>query len=207
MPLTTFGDQKVLNALNQAAALGTPADWYFGLIVAPSWAASTAYTAGEYVIPTAFNSLTGSTGRLFICTTAGTTGTTIPTALNNGSTAAGGTVTDGTVTWTEVTDLFAAGTFTGAEQPATGGYVRPALAPSTANWAAATNARPSASVTSAAITYATPTANWGQCVGYMKCDASTAGNVWEWGLFNTAITPGSGSSPSIPSGDLTLTLE
>ncbi len=207
MPLTTYGDQKVLDALNQATALGAPATWYFGLMVAPSWQASTAYTAGEYVIPTAFNSLTGSTGRLFVCTTAGTTGSTIPTGLNNGSTGAGGTVADGTVVWTEVTDLFAAGTFTGAEQASAGSYARASLASSTANWAAATSARPSASVTSAAITFATPTANWGQCVGYMKCDASTAGNVWEWGCFNTAITAGSGSSPSIPAGDLTLTLE
>ena len=58
----------------------------------PTWAASTAYAVGDYVMPTQAN----MNGWYFECTTAGTSGTTEPTwpdALN-------ATVDDGTVVWT-----------------------------------------------------------------------------------------------------------
>lgn len=56
--------------------------------LATPWAASTAYTAGQFV------ELTG--GERLEATTGGTSGTTEPTA----PATVGGTVTDGTVTWT-----------------------------------------------------------------------------------------------------------
>jgi hypothetical protein len=55
-----------------------------------TWAASTAYALGDYVVPTTSN------GFYYECTTAGTSGTTEPTW----PTTAGATVTDGTVVWT-----------------------------------------------------------------------------------------------------------
>ncbi len=54
-----------------------------------SWNASSAYTAGDLV---------SANGYLYKCTTAGTSGTTIPTF----PTTSGGTVTDGTAVWTEM---------------------------------------------------------------------------------------------------------
>jgi hypothetical protein len=96
-----------------------PATHYLGLLMASQWVASTVIASGAYYISTAFNTLQAatpsSTGRVFKCTTGGTTGATEPTGFTAGTTAAGATVTDGTVTWTEVSGLFGAGTFTGAE--------------------------------------------------------------------------------------------
>ena len=56
----------------------------------PQWAASTAYNAGDKIMPSTSN------GFFYECTTAGTSGTTEPTW----PTTNGATVTDGTVVWT-----------------------------------------------------------------------------------------------------------
>lgn len=198
MPLTTTGDQAVLNALMQAAALGAPATWYVGLLVAPTWAASTAYTAGEYVIGTAF----ASTNRhIYKCTTAGTSGATEPTWVQT----SGGTTTDNSVTWTECTLLFQAGTFTGAEQSG-GGYARVAVTANSTNFAAATSAVPSATDNATAIDFATPTATWGQAVALTMNSAATAGTVWWWGLLTTAVVAGTGSTPSVAVDGFSWTL-
>jgi hypothetical protein len=59
---------------------------------AGTWAATTAYSAGDYIIPTTPNT------RFYKCTTAGTSGASEPTW----PTTTGGTVVDGTVTWTDM---------------------------------------------------------------------------------------------------------
>lgn len=53
----------------------------------PEWSATTAYALGQHVI---------GDGQLYVCTTAGTSGTAAPTWPSSG------TVVDGTVTWTYV---------------------------------------------------------------------------------------------------------
>jgi len=55
--------------------------------IAPLWAASTAFAAGAFIV---INSV------LFMCTTAGTTGSTVPTFKN----VKGATTTDGSAVWT-----------------------------------------------------------------------------------------------------------
>lgn len=60
----------------------------YGYGSAPAWAATTAYTVG--------NQVTLTTGERLKCTTGGTSGSSEPTA----PASIGGTVTDGTVTWT-----------------------------------------------------------------------------------------------------------
>lgn len=198
-PLCTYADQKVQNALFQAAAIGAPATWYAGLLVAPTWVLSTAYTAGQYVVGTAF----ASTNRhVYKCTTAGTTGSTEPTWTQT----AGGTTTDGTVTWTECTNLFQAGTFTGAEQSGSA-YARVAITANSTNFSAATSAVPSVTQNATAIAFPTPSASWGQAVALVMADASTAGNIWNWGLLTSAVVAGSGSSPSVAIDGFSWTLE
>ena len=204
MPFTTYADQAILNAYCRGASLGAPATRYIGLLVANTWAASTAYSVGQYVIPvTQFAARTGPTGRVFKCTTAGASSGSEPTW----PTTAGGTVVDGGATWTEVTNLFEAGTFTGAECTGTG-YARISQVSNTTNFGAASSAQPSASVNSLSIGLGSPTSNWGQCVGTFESDAASAGNIWWWGLMvGGAVTIGSGSTPSAAAGALTYTIE
>ncbi len=56
---------------------------------APTWAASTAYSVGDVVIPTTTN------GHMYVCTAGGTSGASEPTW----PTTDGATVTDNTATW------------------------------------------------------------------------------------------------------------
>jgi len=56
---------------------------------APAWASGTSYSVGDVVIPTTAN------GHMYICTAAGTSGSSEPTW----PTMDGNTVTDNTVTW------------------------------------------------------------------------------------------------------------
>ena len=62
-----------------------------------AWIASTNYVVGEYVQPTA----TGGNGHLYRCTTSGATNTTEPAW----PLAENATVTDGGVTWQELTPV------------------------------------------------------------------------------------------------------
>ena len=104
MPLTFYGEQQVA----YPAIFGrtsAPATYYFGLQTATLYSAigaSASVSLGTYMIPTNFNTFTVSgagNNRIFVCTTAGTTGTTEPTWT---SVAAAGSVTDGTVVWQDV---------------------------------------------------------------------------------------------------------
>jgi hypothetical protein len=75
------------------------ANWYVSSVdyaAVTAWAATTAKTVGLFIRPTA---PTVGNERVYRCTTAGTTGGTQPTW----PLTAGSTVTDGGVTWTEVT--------------------------------------------------------------------------------------------------------
>jgi hypothetical protein len=203
--LTTYANQKVQNALWQAAALGGPATWYVGLLVVPNpagiWTASTAYSAGAYVIPTTFGSISGQQGKIFKCTTAGTSAATQPTW----PTGEGATVVDNTITWTEVSLLFQAGTFTGAESTGTG-YARQAVTANSTNFAGATSAEPCVTQNATAISGWAPTADWGYAVGVILADASTAGNIWDWGAMTSALDCPNGSSPSIGVNALSLSI-
>lgn len=202
--LTTYADQKILNTLMQAASLGNPATWYVGLLGAATWQASTAYSSGTYVVPTTFGSIPVlNPGRIWKCTTAGTSGSTQPTW----GTTAGATNTDGTATWTEVTNLFQAGTFTGAELSGSS-YARVAVTANSTNFSSATSAQPSTCQNAVAINFSSPTGSaWEQAVGFIYADASTGGNIWIWGGLTASVVAGVGSSPSIAVGGYTLSLE
>lgn len=168
---------------------------YIGLILATRgyWAASTAYSVGDYVLPTAPN------GHMYKCTTAGTSGSTQPTwpTTNNG------TVTDGTVVWTECYSVLEAGTFA---EVSGGGYARVNLNPSDTNWANTngTNAQTSDSV---AITYPAATANWGLVFGSFEADQSSGGNIMEYTVITTPQQINSGATASFAAGALTVTVD
>lgn len=76
------------NAVADAAGIGV----YSVDCIAPLWAASTAFNAGDFIV-------VGN--QLFFCSVAGTTGTA-PNVPNFAGTAKYGTVTDNTATWTNI---------------------------------------------------------------------------------------------------------
>lgn len=165
------------------------------------WQASHVYSSGAYVIPTTFASISTQAGKIFKCTVAGTSAGSQPTW----PTTAGGTVTDGGVTWTEITNLFAQGTFTGAEIVGNG-YARVAVVANSTNFPNATVAQPAVLSNGVAITFPSPTADWGLAIGWVDADASSAGNVWAWAPTTTALDCASGSTPSFAISALTLSL-
>lgn len=75
-------------ALNSSGTVGSTA------VVTGVWAATTAYTLGQVVVPP--TTFTAGGGKFLQCTTAGTSGSTTTLAVP----APGTTLTDGTVTWT-----------------------------------------------------------------------------------------------------------
>ena len=206
MPLTGYGDAYSLKTLF-GKSNSVPTDYRIGLIQAKSvWTATTAFSAStnDIVVPTNFS----STNKIFRCTTSGTTGSSEPTW----PTTSGGTVTDGTVVWTEVTPYFyVSSQVIGKEVAATGGYVRqtlnntsgaavwvdpttsvPTTAPATTNWGSA-------------ISFPVSTGSgWGSgpVVGFIITDGTTTsgnGNVWAWGTLSAYLTVSSaGITVSLP---------
>ncbi|MFM2089686.1 MAG: hypothetical protein RLZZ127_175 [Planctomycetota bacterium] len=175
--LTDFAENKLVDALLRAQALGAPATFHVGLIVASRGRSnnvrSTSVSVGDTIIPATPN------GRIYRCTTGGTTGASEPTW----PTTDNGTVNDGTAVWTEATAFLDAGTITEA---AGGSYARVAVTSSLANWAGTQGAGTTVASTgtggqtsnNAAITYPAPTANWGTVFGFVLYDASSGGNAW-----------------------------
>lgn len=80
-------------ALTSAGAAGSTA------VVKGIWTATTAYVAGDIVVPHA--NMTGAGGKFLRCTTGGTSGSTNTLAVPN----PGSTLADGSVTWTAVSGM------------------------------------------------------------------------------------------------------
>ena len=162
------------------------------------WSASTAATAGQYVSPTTAN------GHLYVCTTAGTTGTTQPTW----PTAIGGTVTDGSVVWTEATEyLIGFDTTYPPVEVSGGGYAREAIA--STGWSSQSNSSDLLGVqisNSSQITFPSPTANWGLVCAGGTFDASTSGDqLYGISPLTNYLTIISGNpAPTVPAGDLVI---
>lgn len=77
-------------ALNSAGTVNSTA------VVDGVWAGTTAYTVGQVIVPP--STFTAAAGKLLLCTTAGTTGSTTTLAVP----AVGSTLVDGTATWTAI---------------------------------------------------------------------------------------------------------
>jgi hypothetical protein len=194
MPLTAYGDQYSLQKLFGDTAASSPSNYYLSLhTVTGQWTASTSYSVGQFIVPTTFNSISGSTGRVFYCSTAGTSGSSQPTW----PTTIGGTVTDGGVTWTEATNFIGNGTHVPDEVTTTGSaYARQILAntQSSATWVAPSlPTLPTAAQTywGTTINFSTSTSAWGNLAVFGLYDAATSGNMWAWGCLNSYLVIGS----------------
>jgi hypothetical protein len=206
MPFTTKLEQALLGYALGGTNPSIPATYYVGLIAAASRANSTVVSSGAYVInPTFPFSYPSSLWSIFKCTTSGTTAGSAPAGFAAGG-VAGGTITDGTAVWTEVSTLFAAGTFTSAE-PSGGAYAREASTNNTTDWPAPSGGNPATSQNGVAITFPSTTGSWGQLAGFILLDALTGGNGWMWGVLSAAseVATVVGVAPQFAIDSLTIT--
>ncbi len=100
--------------------------------------------------------------------------------------------------------LTAAPTDAGGGTEVTGGaYARVAVARAAGTWAAPAGT-PRATSNVAAVTFPSPTANWGTATHFALYDAVTAGNLLGWALLGTSRNILNGdSAPSFAAGTLT----
>lgn len=116
-----------------------------------------------------------------------------------------------TASFTKPTTL-AIGLFTAAPSDAGGGtevsggsYARVSANPLDANWTAASSTD-GVTTNAAAITFATPTANWGTVTHFGIYDATTAGNLLVWGALTASRVISNGdAAPSFAAGALSIT--
>lgn len=189
--LSTYAANKQNDHLNGVAAYAMPAP-YVALIRATAGQSprSSAVMAGQTTIPATPN------GHMYRCSaTTGNTGSTEP----SWPTAAGVTVTDGGVTWTEMTPDFLANNsnVTGNEANYTG-YGRVALA------GAMPASSAGSSTNTAALTFPACTAGTNPIGAVCTYDASAVGNLLRYATSSALLVITSAVSPiSIPVGDFT----
>lgn len=187
--LTDYSENKLIDFLLRAQSFTPPATQYVALYKASAGISprSTAVTSGQTTVPATSN------GRMYRCSTAGTTGSGEPTW----PTTSGGTVTDGTAVWTEMsTDFEANNSFVTGVEIATGSYARVSVTAALTAWAGTQSAGSTAvsSGTSGTtsnnnvLTFPAPTANWGVVAAVTVNDASTVGNSLMFGVLTTPKT-------------------
>lgn len=200
--------------LTTAGAAGSSA------IVTGIWTATTAYSAGQIVVPHA--NMTGAGGKLLRCTTAGTTASTNTLAVPN----PGSTLSDGTVTWTAIATMPAphalyVGLLTAAPSDSGGGtevsggsYARVSVSSTLANWAGTQSAGSTTASSgtggltsnNGAITFPSPTANWGVVTHLGIYDMPTTGNLLYWVALTVQKTINNGdAAPAFAIAALTVT--
>jgi hypothetical protein len=182
---SNYLENKFTDAFWRGQAYTMPATHYFALFRATAGISprTTAVTLGQTTVPAVHN------GRMYKCTTAGTTGGTEPTW----PVVDGGTVVDGTVTWTEMrADFDSMSADLIATEVSGGSYARASIAASLANFAGTQSAGSTTASTgtsgttsnNVAITFTTPTSNWGVIAAIYDMDAPTSGNP----LIHTVLT-------------------
>lgn len=220
--LSDFLENMLVDGLQRGGCLTTAGAAGSSAVVKGLWASTTAYVAGDIVVP--HPSMTGAGGKLLRCTTGGTSGSTTTLAVPNPGT----TLTDGSVTWTAIAtmpalnQLFVA-LFTANPTDAAGGtevtggsYARVSVASTLANWAgtqasASTTASTGTSGTTSnngTITFPVPTANWGSVTGMAVFDSLTGGNMLWWSALAANKNVNNGDpAPSFAAAALSLQID
>jgi hypothetical protein len=198
MSLATYLENKLLDHSSGRTAFTMPTAFVALLKIRgiSSTLRSTVVSVGDFTIPAAPN------GRLYRCTTGGTTGSGEPTW----STTDGGTTADGgTVVWTEHTPSLRANT--NVPECAYTGYARVALGTAGASLLSA--AASGSQTNGSAIGFPTKSGGTDETVAaWATFDASTVGNLLEFG--NLTTTPvykliQDGDTPSFAASQFTRT--
>lgn len=85
------------------------------------------------------------------------------------------------------------------------GYARIQVAASTAQWSAHGTGGPSSNVND--ITFAAATGSWGTVTHVARFDASSGGNMLDWGALSTSKSIASGDQLKIAAGSYPLTVD
>ncbi len=178
-----------------------------GVTTLSAWAATTSYSVGDIRRPTTWNN------RIFECVVAGTSGGSEP----SWDTTLGNETTDSGVTWichavgvpkrAWFVALFTAapGETGGGTEVSGGSYARVKSIPLDANWAASSGGN-GLTENSGAITFPTPTANWGSVTHLGMMDRQTSGNMLAQAALGTAKTVNNNDpAPSFAAGALDFT--
>ena len=198
-----------LTGATAAAATGL-ANTYTALIRATAGISprSTAVTVGQTTVPATPN------GRMYRCSTLGTTGSGEPTW----PTTTAGTVADGGAVWTEMTTDFETNSavLIAAEATGLGGYARATIVSSmTASGWAGTQSAASTTASSGTggttsnngtMSYA-PSATWGVVAGVVLYDAITTGNALIYSVLTLPKTINSGDTVTFPAAALTFQID
>ena len=175
-----------------------------GLTTIAAWAASTSYSLGDIVQAITWNDT------LFECVVAGTSAGSEPTW----NTGIGVETTDNTATWIAVKvgvvkrshfiALYTAapGETGGGTEVSGGAYARVKHDPTDANWTANTQVAGAGRNDNAlAITFPTPSANWGTITDTANLTRSTGGNFTMYTPLTTSKTVNNGDpAPNFPVG-------
>lgn len=93
----------------------------------------------------------------------------------------------------------------GGTEVSGGSYARATLNPADANWTGASSTN-GLTDNASAITFPTPSGNWGTVTHFGIFDASSAGNLLFWGALTNSKTVNNGDpAPSFPIGSLAIT--
>lgn len=212
-------ENRVIDGLLRGGALNAAGTLNSAAVVTAVWAATTAFAAGDVVVPP--SGFTAAGGKLLLCTTAGTTGSTSTLAVP----AVGSTLTDGSVTWTAISVLPALPTYyvalftsapgeTGGGTEVSGGsYARVAYNNSLANWAGTQSAGSTTASTGTGgttsnnntITFPAPTANWGSVVAVGLMTLASGGSLHWYGTLTTPKTVNNGDpAPSFAAAAISI---
>jgi len=190
MPMTTYLGNKVLDHVIGKTSYTMPGDVWLGLIRIRAQSQnlrSTEVSVGDLVMPATPN------GRLYRCTTAGTTGSSEPDDPNGWPVTEGGTVTDGTAVWTEHTPSFRANS--NCPELEYTGYARVQV---DAAFGAASGG---SSANASDITFGTKTGGADELIGaWMTFDDDTGGNPLEYGVMTAPKLIEDADFPFFPAG-------
>lgn len=180
---TNYLENKEADHYYRGQTWTPPATIYFALFRATAGKSprSTAVTVGQTTVPATSN------GRMYRCSTAGTTGASEPTW----GTTDGGTTTDGGAVWTEMTPDFEGNTANLTAVEVSGNnYSRASLASNMTNWSgtqgAGTTTTSSGSSSqisnNVAITFPVQSGDWGWIGAVGEYDTATVGNLLKYSV-------------------------
>lgn len=211
MPLTYYGEASIAYPAI-FGAITPPSSYYFGLQIADVYPGGVVpVNAGQYCIPSSFDTFSVSgtgTNRIFVSTSTGFTGDSEP---DWSSVSPGGTVVDGTVTWQDVASTaqwLSSSVVPSFNEVVGNNYARVAYANTQTNFPAPGGSNPTTGTNANLISFAASTAAWGTLAAISIHDALTGGNVIAFSyLSKHLVVASSGVAPSIPAlTGLTLSL-